>query len=151
MTKEPLIQMIQNCAVALEKAATALGDNATWSPLGKGRTALNQIVECAGFMAIGAMTISQNAFPLATRDEMIAARDKALADNDTIEKAFATLRANATSLTAALADATDESLQTVVRLPFAGGMDKTIAEFVTLIYWNATYHEGQINYISTLL
>ena len=45
----------------------------------------------------------------------------------------------------------DERLNDVITLPFGGGTSHTVAEMMLSHYWNCSYHEGQINYISSLL
>ena len=151
MNKTILTKMVADSTSALEKAATALGDKADWSPLDKGRSAINQVVECGGLMHLAAQTVSSRAFPQMTQEERIAMRDKALADNPTLDKALASLHAGANALTDALSEISDDELQLTVVLPFGGGMEKTIGETVAMMYWNSTYHEGQINYIATLV
>lgn len=152
MNQTSLVSMINTSAASLDKAAAALGEKAAWSPLDKGRSALNQIVECGGIMQLSAQTVSGQAFPQMPMEQMRAMRNAALVENDTLEKAVTSLHKGADALTAAVSATSDEDLQNIsVTIPFGGGMVKTLAEVVAMCYWNNTYHEGQINYIETLL
>lgn len=45
----------------------------------------------------------------------------------------------------------DEKLDEEVTLPVGGGMVLTMAEVLGVHYWNLVYHQGQVNYIQTLL
>lgn len=147
MNKEMMTALIRQSAQSLETAAQTLGAKASWSPLDKGRTAVDQLAECGGIMLFCAQTVTERACPPLDRAAMQAAREQ----NDTPDKALALMRSGADALAAAV-DATpgDVLASQTVTLPFGAGMTKTLAEVVLLAYWNNTYHEGQINYIGSL-
>lgn len=54
-------------------------------------------------------------------------------------------------LCAMIANVPDDRLEDEVTLPMGGGMVMTLAEVLGIHYWNLVYHQGQINYIQTLL
>lgn len=147
MNKDMLVASLNESVQSLTTATEALGDKATWSPLDKGRTAVNQLAECGGIMQFAAQTVKERACPPLDRAAMQAAREQ----NDTPDKAIALVRSGADALVAAV-EATPEDVlaSQTVTLPFGPGVTKTLAEVVLMAYWNNSYHEGQINYIQAL-
>jgi len=141
-----LAQMIRNSAAALGKATGALGEQFTWSPLGKGRSAHDQLIEVALLYLFGKHIVEMGEVP--ELDWSIHTTH--MQDYDTLIKTVNYLNDSADLLATAVEVASDERLATVVTLPFGGGMDKTIAEVIMMAYWNTVYHEGQVNYIHTL-
>lgn len=141
-----LAEMVRNSAMALHKAANELGDKFTWSPLDKGRSAHDQVLEVAGLYLIGKHIVETGEVPPMDR----AAHQQAMGEFNTPQKALKQLDDAADLLAIAVEAAPMERLATTITLPFGGGMDKTIAEVVLMTYWNTVYHEGQINYIQTL-
>ena len=142
-----LAQMVRTSAGALGKAASALDDKFTWSPLDKGRSAHDQVLEVAGLFLIAKQTVESGELPPLDRSAHI----QSMQTFDTPQKALKQLEDAADLLAIAVEVAPMERLATVVTLPFGGGMDKTIAEVVLMCYWNTVYHEGQVNYVSTLV
>ena len=145
MTNDDIIGLVKKSVDALTKATTALGDKATWSPLDKGRTAVNQVAECA-LIAGGVSGIlhakSAESLDMSGFGQAIAA----LATD--AESVLAALATNADSLCAAIATLTEADYAITVQMPW--GATYTLSEVAMLVYWNNTYHEGQINYIATL-
>jgi hypothetical protein len=146
MTNQDIISLLQKSVEGLTKATSALGDKAAWSPLDKGRSAGNQVAECAFITAGAAQAVEAGAFPtmdMAQFGPMVAEL------GNQPEKALAMLADNSAKLCAALEACTPEKLETVVTLPW--GEQATLTEVAMIVHWNNTYHEGQINYISTLV
>jgi uncharacterized damage-inducible protein DinB len=141
-----LAQMNRTAAAALAKAARELGDRATWRPLDKGRSALDQVIECAGFNLLGARVFTEHAMPPLDP----AAFEQLGRENDTLEKALALLETGTDRLARAIEAFPSEKLDDKLTLPFGGGMEKSFGEIALMSFWNTTYHEGQINYIQTL-
>ena len=54
VSQQALARMTRTSAEALARAGLELGDKISWRPLDRGRSALDQIVECGGFAGIGA-------------------------------------------------------------------------------------------------
>ncbi len=141
-----LAQMVRNSAGALGKAASELGEQFTWKPLDKGRSAHDQVLEVANIYLMTKQIIETGDMPPIDR----SAHTQAMQEFDTPDKALKQLEDAADLLAVAVEVAPTERLAKVVRLPFGGGVDKTIAEVVLMCYWNTVYHEGQVNYIQTL-
>lgn len=143
--KQMTIELATSSAASLEKATLALGDKATWSPLDKGRTAVNQVAECALIAQLTADILTTQVMPAPDWE----AFGKAQAALDTPEKAIAALKEMTANLVAAIEALPESAADTKVTLPW--GTEMTLGSLPMLVYWNNTYHEGQINYISTLL
>ncbi|WP_395090712.1 hypothetical protein [Armatimonas sp.] len=131
---------------ALKKATAELGDKASWSPSDKGRTALDQVAECA--LITGACTgiIQHKAVPEIDWAVFSENKIKLAADADA---ALASLTSNTEGFAAALEGLSAEDAAIEVTMPW--GATYTLAGLADVVYWNNTYHEGQINYISTLV
>ena len=143
---QALAQMIRSAAEALGKAALELGDKMTWRPLDKGRSALDQVMECAGFAHIGTHIFTHGVVP--PMDQSVF--EQFQAEYGTPEKALALLQSATNEFARAIEALPADKHQEKVTLPFGGGMEKTLAEFALMAYWNTVYHEGQVNYIQTL-
>jgi len=141
-----LAQMIRNSAAALGKATSTLGEKFTWSPLDKGRSAHDQLIEVSLLYLFGKHIVEMGEAP--ELDWSI--HNTQMQEYDTLIKTVDYLNSSADLLATAVEVASDERLSTVITLPFGGGMEKTIAEVVMMAYWNTVYHEGQVNYIHTL-
>ncbi|MEZ5163605.1 MAG: hypothetical protein R2688_07600 [Fimbriimonadaceae bacterium] len=50
-----------------------------------------------------------------------------------------------------IAEFPDDQLENEVTLPFGGGMTITMADVLSIHYWNTVYHQGQVNFIQMLL
>lgn len=138
-------------ARALEKGAEDLitaaeatpEDQRAWQPLERGRTAVDQVAECAMINGGTAAVVVNRGWS----DIDMAEWRQAQAALDTLEKAVARLRENTARLTAAIRAAPDEALEMEIALPWA---TRSLADIFLLPYWNMSYHEGQINYIQSL-
>lgn len=147
VSQSTLAQMIRNSSSALGKAAAELGDQYSWRPLGKGRSAHDQVIEVSGMYLMTKQIVETAGVPDFDR----SAHTRAMEEYDSPAKAFDYLTSSADLLANAIEVSTTERLATVVTLPFGGGVTKTIAEVVMIAYWNTVYHEGQVNYIHTLI
>ncbi len=142
--KEWLMGRVEASAHSIEKSARGLSDRAGWSPLDKGRTAIDQLAECALITGMVADIVSSGVVP--TPDWEAYGRAKAALD--TVEAAAVLLRANTEKLALAYSALADEDAARTVVLPW--GTEYSLLELPSVILWNNTYHEGQINYIDTL-
>ena len=140
-----LIRGIESSVVELEKELLKLGEHATWSPLDKGRTAVDQVAECALITDWVAQTLED--FTLAPMDWEAYGTSKA--SLDTPEKALGALKPASERCIAALRQLPSEKAGDVVELPW--GENCTLGELANIVWWNNTYHNGQICYIQTLL
>ena len=134
-------------ATDLEKALLRLPEEKrNWSPAEKARTAMDQVAECAilnGSTSELIKTRTWNAdydFPEFLRKKEELARDWGAAKS--------LLNENTGKVIAAIGKVPDEDLGIVVDMPW-GPM--TLAQIVAYPYWNMSYHEGQINYIASIL
>lgn len=141
-----LAQMNRSAAAALARAAEELGDRVTWKPLDKGRSALDQVQECAGMTQMATHIFQTQEVPPFDR----AAFEKFRAEYGTPDKAIALFRTATEALAAAIEAFPPDRLTHKVTLPFGGGMEKSFGELALMVYWNTVYHEGQVNYIQTL-
>ena len=145
MTNDDIIGLLKKSVEGLTKATTELGDKATWSPMDKGRTAVNQVAECA--LITGMVTGILNAKSMPPAD--MSGFGKAIAEIATsAESVLALLATNTDALCAAVATLTEADHGISVTMPW--GTPMTLTEVAMLTYWNNVYHEGQINYIATL-
>ncbi|MGC4044332.1 MAG: hypothetical protein QM758_11085 [Armatimonas sp.] len=143
MQSEVLTGMITRSSGALVKATTELGEKALWNPMGKGRNAVDQCVECGFLSTLIAESLKTQSSPPFDREKMVALK----AENDTPEKALALLNSGTDELLAAIAAFPAENWGVTMTLPWG---ENSFADLVRFVYWNNTYHEGQINYIQTL-
>jgi hypothetical protein len=144
--KALLAQLNRSAAESLARLADQMGGSITYQPLDKGRSALNQMVECAGLNLLVARILETQTVPELDG----SALERLYRENDTADKALALLSGGTDRLVKAIEAFPTEKLDDRVTLPFGGGMEKSFAEVALMCYWNMTYHEGQINYIQTL-
>ncbi len=121
-------------------------DRQDWKPLDLGRSALDQVQECA---------VINGFFASILRDREAPAMDwgaykAACAALDTPDKAVNALTESGSVLAAAIEAFPEDKLAETVTMPFAEGMVMTFAQVMFAAYWNMTYHTGQIAYIQTL-
>lgn len=139
-------------AAAIEKSANDLiqaalslpEDKRDWKPLDKGRSALSQLAECAVINELSAQVVETGIWS-GERPVMSGRHVTAL---DTFDDAVEALRGGAAHLAAAVRGAADANLDDVIHLPWR---TLTLAQVFLMPLWNMSYHEGQINYIGTLL
>jgi len=127
----------------LAAAHAVAEDKHGWKPLGRGRTIIDLIAECAITNRMSINLLHERVWDEAGREE----RRQAHAALDTLDKAGASLRDNTRALADAIRAIPDDQLALEVTLP---GETSTVAEDMLHPYWNMVYHEGQINYIQTL-
>lgn len=141
-----LAQMNRGAAAALGKAAEEMGDRIKWRPLSKGRSALDQILECGWLYLFSAQIFSEQGVPPIDSSFF----EKLYAENNTREKALALLARAGEDFAQSLEAFPSDKLEERVVLPFGGGLERTFVELALMCYWNTVYHEGQVNYIQTL-
>jgi hypothetical protein len=146
MTSEEIIPMLRKSAEALTKATNDLGNKATWSPMEKGRTAINQVAECAILTSGAVHAFETGTFPSMDQEAFGAMMTEL---SGSAEQALAALAQHTEKVCVALGASSAEKLATTVTLPW--GTIASLEEVAMMMYWNNTYHEGQINYISTLV
>ena len=146
--QEYLAAATLKAAADLEAALLRLPeDRRDWSPGGDARSAANVVAECAILNASTADLVRTRAFP---EDFDLAAYQRArgeLAAGDTATL-LALLQKNTGTAVAAIRAAPAEDLGVPVAMPW-GPM--TLAQVIAYPHWNMSYHEGQINYIASML
>jgi len=141
-----LVAATQKAAADLAAALLRLPeDKRGWSPDEKGRTALDQVAECAILNGYTADLIQTRTWQSGWLADFPAAKAEAAQDWETLH---ARLQESTARVATAIAAVPDEALADEIQL---FGRTMTLAEIVARSYWNMTYHEGQINYIASLL
>ncbi|MCC6729932.1 MAG: hypothetical protein IT208_11405 [Chthonomonadales bacterium] len=134
-------------AADLETALNRIPDDKRgWSPAAGARSALDQLAECALLGGQIARLVHARAWP-ADYDPDVYERDQGrLADDETAARSM--LHSGAAEAAEAIRAVPDADLAIQVELPW-GPM--ALAQIIAYPYWNTTYHEGQINYIASIL
>ena len=144
--KDIAVKVNRDVAEALARNLKAMpADKQTWKPLDNGRSALDQVQECALINFWVAEIYRTGSVP-PFDGEMF---EKGKAELDTVDKACATLAAGTDSLCEAILQLSDSDLEATVTLPWDSS-PTTLAELFLVPYWNNAYHIGQISYIQTL-
>ena len=120
-------------------------DKRNWSPMGAARTALDMVAECATMNDISVF-VETRAFP-ADFDYPAIVRSRAELAKDPVAL-IALLHESAARAVATIQTVPAEDLNIEVPMPW--GMF-TLAQIMAYPYWNMSYHEGQINYIASML
>lgn len=135
------------CCEGLIRQAEALGDKAVWAPEG-GRTALDQVAECAIICGHMPDVLKARTMPDFT-PEMIQEFETTKAGLATLEVASALLRENNAKLVDHIRGMSDENLSGTMK--FWGPEPWNAADVADYHRWNMVYHTGQICYMQTLL
>ena len=139
--------LTQKAAEDLILAVEALPeDKRSWSPLDKGRSALDQAAECAILNALTAELISTHSFPANFSFDTFVADKQKLAEEWSSLKEL--LEANTAAAVSAIEAVKDEDLEVVIEMPWGA---RNIGQIIAYPYWNMSYHEGQTNFIATVL
>lgn len=120
-------------------------DKQSWSPMGDARTALDQLAECALLTGVTAQTVESRKWLDDIVNSYPQDKQKLL---ETPEKIKPLLQANTQRMAAAVGAVTDQELAQSVSTAFG---EMTWSQIVTYPYWNMSYHQGQINYIASML
>jgi hypothetical protein len=132
-------------AADLETALLRLpSEKRTWSAQGDARTAADMVAECAILNGSTAGLIESRQF---TTDFQQFALDKAALAQDEAAM-LSLLHENVGKVAAAIRALPDGDLNVEVAMPW-GPM--TLELVISYPYWNMSYHEGQINYIASML
>jgi hypothetical protein len=133
-------------AAGLERAILAMpADKQTWRPLDEGRSALDQVAECAVINQWATSLFVDRVMPELDNE----AYANACAALDTVDKAVAALRDSTAALASAIDSVPDDALGIQVQFPW-DDRPCSLAEAMLMAYWNLTYHIGQVNYVQTL-
>jgi uncharacterized damage-inducible protein DinB len=142
-----LAHATEKAAQDLEAALRRLPEEKwDWSPGGTARTALDQIAECALVNSGFADVIAARAWPPGYDMAQFDRDRKALMTDPA--KAIQTLHEGTAKLVSVIAGVPDEDLGVEVQMAW-GPM--TLEHMMAHGYWNMSYHEGQINYLGSIL
>ena len=114
--------------------------------MGEARTALDQVAECAILNGSTADLIRSRTWNTSFDFEQFLRAKAELAGDWVALQSL--LHENTAKAVAAIREVPAEDLQVEVQMPW-GPM--TLAEITSYPYWNMSYHEGQINYIASML
>ena len=121
-------------------------DKRNWSPGGIARTALDMVAECAINNRYTADLIQTRKWAI---DDMEAYnREKAEIAASGLESVTNLLKENTIYLVDVIERVKNEDLDEVVVIPYGTG---PLSDIMTYPYWNMKYHEGQLNYIDSIL
>jgi uncharacterized damage-inducible protein DinB len=142
-----LIPATQKAAENLEAAFLRIPeDKRAWKPMDKARTALDQAAEIAILTGHTADLVAGRQW---TMGSDFSAYEKAKAElSQDWPGIQALLKTNLAKMVAAIEAVPDADLPASIEMPW-GPM--TLAEIMAYPYWNMAYHEGQINYIASML
>ncbi|MBA2637161.1 MAG: hypothetical protein H0U79_02875 [Solirubrobacterales bacterium] len=145
--QEFLGRATQKASADLEASLLRLPENKRdWSPMGGARTALDMVAECAIINGSTVDLIQTRVFPA---DFDMAAFHQARAELSRAgDVLMSLLHENAAKVAAVIEGVDENDLNAEVSMPW-GPM--TLAQVMAYPYWNMSYHEGQINYIASLL
>ncbi len=142
--QEYIACMTEKKAQELLAAANAVPDDKrNWKPFGTGREVVDLVAECAITNEMSVKLLQERVWDAAGSEE----RRNAHAALDTLNKASAKLAKSTAALVAAIRAIPNNQLDLEIVLPEE---TTTISEDLLHSYWNMAYHEGQINYISSL-
>ena len=142
-----LAEATQKAADNLKTAVERLPeDKRTWSPQGDARSALDQAAEVAILNGATAELMKTRVFASDFDFSEFERMKAELAKDWNAVKAL--LDVNTPKVIAAIQATSDEELGVQVQMPW-GPM--TLAQIISYPYWNMSYHEGQINYIASML
>jgi len=137
----------QTAATDLAAAFLRLPDDRRdWRPEGQARSAFDQVAECALLNGRTADLIQTRVWPSGGFDEY--QREHVQAMGHSWETLHALLEQNTERVIATLREVPDDALSVEVEMPWG---KQTLAQIIAYPYWNMTYHEGQINYIASML
>ncbi|HLK56794.1 MAG TPA: DinB family protein [Chthonomonadaceae bacterium] len=139
--KQLAVKLVRNGADNLERNLKAMPeDKWSWRPNDAGRSALHQVVECAGFNHLGAQVLKTHEFPPFDPQAL----KQAEATYDTLDKALGFLHTSTDEFVAAIEALPEADLDAMVTLPWG---QRSLAEVIFLVHNNMVYHLGQINHI----
>ena len=144
--QEYLAGAAQKAAADLSKAYLNIPDEKRdWSPSEHARTALDMYAECVLLNSYTADTITNQAMTGSMESFL---QDKAEVKALPWEQMHAQFEASVAKIMAAIGGVVEADMDVVIAMPW-GPM--TPAQLITYPHWNMTYHEGQINYIASIL
>lgn len=144
--QEYLVSAIPKTIVDLEAALYRLPeDKRNWSPMGDARTALDMIAECALLTDVTEIVTTRAFSANFNYEDYKKTKVELAADWARLQPM---LHESAAKAVATIKTIPDGDLAIEIAMPWG---PFTIAQVIAYPYWNACYHEGQINYIASML
>lgn len=147
--QDVIAEKIESAARSLFKSARSMpADKLEWSPMEKGRTALNQLQECGGTPRIIPILLRGEGanIPKDFFDNLKAER----ATWTTIDACEAAYKASIGPALEAIRQYPDDALDAMLPVPWPFQKEQIASDLILDMYWNMSYHLGQVNYIQTL-
>jgi hypothetical protein len=120
-------------------------DKRTIVPMGKARSAMHQMAECALLAGASVDMLVAKAW---TMSDDFTEYETAKAKLEVDEAAcLALLKENVAKLVETIKSYPTEDLDVTIPMPWG---PQTCAEVAAYSYWNMYYHQGQINYIASM-
>lgn len=142
-----LVTATQKAAGDLAAALLRLPeDQRNVSPMGQARTPLDLVAECAVLNGTTADMIDTRQFP--TDFDPAAFEQKKVGLSQDWEALRSLLEVNTERAITAIRTIHDEDLASEIAMPWGA---VTLAQLAAYPYWNMSYHEGQINYVASML
>lgn len=120
-------------------------DKLTWSVMDLGRTAMDQLQECANAPDMFLPILKPG---YVSKYKSYEEAGEAQKQWDTLDKVEAALRASTAELCEAIAEISPDRLGEMHMLPW--GQEFSLGAIAGFHQWNVIYHVGQINFIQTL-
>ena len=145
------VHLTQEALASLFRTARHIpADKWHWSPMAEARTAQNQVAECALTPLLYLSVLDGT--PMDFSNPAVRKQgEEMMASLDTVEAAEAAAQKHFSTFYARLEALTDADLEKTVHLPYGGGRDVPVADFLFYASQNIIYHTGQINYLQTML
>lgn len=141
MTQRALADLVRSVEAVPE-------DKLDWKPGEHARSALDQLREVAIAPRFHLAILKEGRLP--DGDDHARFRKQA-AGLKSAREAIDTAMASTGELCEAIANFPDDRLEEEITLPFGGSLHLSMADVLVIHYWNMVYHNGQVNYIQTLL
>jgi len=120
-------------------------DKHNWCPMGDARTALDMAAECA--MLNDGQLLRERKWP-----EGFDFNDYMAQKADLVSQGWPAVKAlleeNTPKVVEAIKGLSDEELDQTIQMPWG---PFTLAQIASYPYWNMAYHEGQCNYMASML
>lgn len=146
--KELIIYRTNRCVDALFSTVRAMPpEKQDWRPMGKGRSALDQVRECAQAPTWFSTLLEKREFVFDQDRYQEMVEERSQWDLDTCERLC---RENTAALIKAIENFPEEDMMKTMPVPLGENLEWSFLDIMGLHYWNTVYHIGQINYIQTL-
>lgn len=134
---------------AFKDAAKVPEDKLDWKPLDTGRSVLDQARELAKCPDWAIELCGDGPAPDHSEEAMAKAKAEQ-AEWKTVDDCRREFNKRAVAYYEFVKNFPSDKLEKTMFLPYDGGREFSFKEMLSYPLWNATYHQGQINYIQTL-